>query len=622
MKLNFINLEKKLWQGLQELSDFYPFEQASDGIPGETERGEKISVLSSGECVKIIYPSDTAFFRALKLFFLHREKETDFRVEETVCIPECGVMLDLSRNGVMTVEAVKAYIRYMAVMGLNCLHLYMEDVYPLPGHDYFGYMRGRYSAEELREIDRYALLFGIEVIPDIQTLGHMEQYIKWDEGMQYRDTERILIAGEDRTYALIEDMLRSLSGIFTSRRVHLGMDEAGALGTGFYYSKHGHVDRLQIMLSHLERVLKIAEKYQLEPIVYGDMFFALSNGDQFENASKVTALPETVAEKINQKMSIVCWNYSVTDQKVYEEKLKSYQAITKNVIFWGGLWTWFGFLPDNRFVLDTSVPALMACKKTGITSAIGSIWGDNGTECNHFLSMLGMQLYAEHMYHAEVPEELLRQHFNVFTGGDYDAFVRMSDFHNRFTPEKYFSSYDKRYYGKRYFWCDIIEGMMDWDLQNEPMTQHYQALRDDMLRYRQTNPSWGEWYAYAAEICDLLALKCYIGENLKKAYDEKNHTFLKECVQSLLPELKEKYRHMRNTHKEQWLKTYKPFGWEVLDVRYGGMVNRIDYAGERLMRYLNGEIEKIEELEEVRLPHRCEWSQKNFSSIVTACYCI
>ena len=52
-----------------------------------------------------------------------------------------------------------------------------------------------------------------------------------------------------------------------------------------------------------------------------------------------------------------------------------------------------------------------------------------------------------------------------------------------------------------------------------------------------------------------------------------------------------------------WHKTNKPFGFEVLDVRYGGLISRIDTAILRIEEYLNGEITKIEELEEKRLPY-------------------
>ena len=49
-----------------------------------------------------------------------------------------GVMLDMSRNGVMKVEEVKNYASIISKMGYNTLQLYMEDVYEVDGQPYFG----------------------------------------------------------------------------------------------------------------------------------------------------------------------------------------------------------------------------------------------------------------------------------------------------------------------------------------------------------------------------------------------------------------------------------------------------------------------------------------------------
>ena len=64
-------------------------------------------------------------------------------MEEKTCF---GVMLDMSRNAVMTVENVKKYIDNLSKMGFNTLLLYIEDTYEVKNEPYFGYMRGRYTA--------------------------------------------------------------------------------------------------------------------------------------------------------------------------------------------------------------------------------------------------------------------------------------------------------------------------------------------------------------------------------------------------------------------------------------------------------------------------------------------
>ena len=76
-----------------------------------------------------------------------------------------GVMIDVSRNSVMTVDALKRFIPLLKKMGYNTLMLYTEDTFEIEDEPYFGYMRGRYTKEELSEIDVFAASLGIEVIP-------------------------------------------------------------------------------------------------------------------------------------------------------------------------------------------------------------------------------------------------------------------------------------------------------------------------------------------------------------------------------------------------------------------------------------------------------------------------
>ena len=112
-----------------------------------------------------------------------------------------GVMLDMSRNAVMSVEALKKYFAILKKMGYNCVMLYTEDTYEVEGEPYFGYMRSRYSEKDMRELDDYADMFGIEMIPCIQTLAHLQEVVKWT-GV-YRDItdyDACLLVGEEKTY--------------------------------------------------------------------------------------------------------------------------------------------------------------------------------------------------------------------------------------------------------------------------------------------------------------------------------------------------------------------------------------------------------------------------------------
>jgi hexosaminidase len=72
-------------------------------------------------------------------------------------------------------------------------------------------------------------------------------------------------------------------------------------------------------------------------------------------------------------------------------------------------------------------------------------------------------------------------------------------------------------------------------------------------------------------------------------------------VNEQLPDLYKKVGELKSAHRKQWFAINKPFGWEVIDMRYGGLLSRIDTAIMRVQEYLDGQVDRIEELEETRL---------------------
>lgn len=170
-----------------------------------------------------------------------------------------GTMLDCSRNAVMTAESVGRWIDLTAKLGCNTLHLYMEDTYEVDGQPYFGHLRGRYSKAELKQIDAYAAAHGMQVILRIQTLAHVNALFHWPVYREIRDAADILLTGDERTYALVDGMFRTLRECLRTNIVNIGMDEADLLGLGKYLTLHGYRDRFSILMEHLRRVSEMAK---------------------------------------------------------------------------------------------------------------------------------------------------------------------------------------------------------------------------------------------------------------------------------------------------------------------------------------------------------------------------
>jgi hypothetical protein len=121
------------------------------------------------------------------------------------------------------------------------------------------------------------------------------------------------------------------------------------------------------------------------------------------------------------------------------------------------------------------------------------------------------------------------------------------------------------------------------------------------LEHIKDNNEWEFVFKMPAKLCSVLSIKSTLGVEIKKLYDMKDMEALKVIVQEKLPELYNRVNDLRLAHREQWFYTYKPFGWEIIDIRYGGLLARVNTAIHRITQYVNGDIKKLEELEEERM---------------------
>jgi hypothetical protein len=166
--------------------------------------------------------------------------------------------------------------------------------------------------------------------------------------------------------------------------------------------------------------------------------------------------------------------------------------------------------------------------------------------------------------------------------------------------DRTFKRYSERFLGKPLFWQDIMEGLYDTHLFEQPMSSHYAACAEKMKKYK--GDRWEYLYDFAYKVFDYLTVKTLIAENLVPYYKKKNEEALEEIAGHWLPMLKEKTVAVHEAHKAMWMQSYKVTGWANMDIRYAGVAARCDTAKMLIDRYTDHEDDIIEELEEERLP--------------------
>ncbi|MFA7160851.1 MAG: family 20 glycosylhydrolase [Kiritimatiellia bacterium] len=579
----------ELHSALATLSAAYPIRHGSSGglqvVFKKTGKPGSCLVEVAGSSATISYGTEAMALRALGALMAGepRGRKTMF---ENSSFTTFGIMLDCSRNAVMTVEHFKKWLRQLALLGYNMAMLYTEDTYELPGEYYFGHLRGRYTASELREIDRYAAALGIEMIPCIQTLGHLAQILQWPAYGQVKDTSSVMLVGEPKTYALIEKMVRHWSGVFKSRRIHIGMDETHDLGRGRYLDRYGFRRGFDIFNAHLDKVVQICKKHGLKPMIWSDMYFRLGspNHSYYDPKCKI---PKDVIAKIPRAAELVYWDYYHDDEGFYRDWIRRHRAMGYEPLMASGVWTWGKLWHDRKRTEDTALPCIAACRKESLKEIFFTMWGDDGGYCDFDSALAGLALCAEKAYADDFSEKLLAARFEAICGADYAA-------QNQAAGLEYAAGAHQM--ASFILWDDPLLAitLSGRRAKLKSLEKHYLGLAAKLKHCgRQTG---GGDLSHARLIAETLAAKIGLARRLFEAYSGGSRARLK-AVRLEIPGLVRLLEQCADSLRANWMARNKPFGLEVVQIRMGGVIARCRELDCRLGEYLSGRAEHIPELE-------------------------
>nr|WP_294468140.1 beta-N-acetylhexosaminidase [uncultured Sellimonas sp.] len=575
-------------------------EEELEIYPEYTEKSG-LKVLKYGTNVKIQYHQEVQYYRALGMVFGHVSE--DFSSAETACTSRLGAMFDCSRNGVLRVETVKRYIEYLALLGMNDLLLYTEDTYEIPKYPHFGAMRGRYSKEDIREIERYAAKFGIELVPCIQTLAHLRTFLRWPVTEPMRDNSDILLVGEEKVYDFLEAMIRSVRASFSGKRIHIGMDEAFQLGLGNYLRKNGYQDRTGIMKKHLDRVCEICRKYDFDPMIWSDMYFMLAAEDgRYYNVPEDYEWKEE--DRPDPEINLVYWDYYNASPDVYRKMVHLHKKLSGHMYFAGGGWTWNGIAPNYARALETTRVGTKVMKEEGADKWFCTLWQDDGAETPMETCLLPLTYFAECAYEKEVTMERLHDRMKELFGIESEDLMLLDQFDN-FQPEDPHNLKSANP-SKLALYQDPLLGIFDGQFAGKGLREHYWELADklEVCLKKEMPKRTGNLLAYYQKLAAFLAEKAEMGLEIKSDYDNEDQERLRQWADKRIPECLEMLEELRERREALWMEEYRPQGYEVLDIRLGGVRNRLESARNRISRWLAHPEEPFEELEERRV---CFW---------------
>ena len=524
MKIKFSNA-KNVFEGIELLQDELGFEISENAkitvTVNEIEE-DKLSVILKDNNIVIAYKEKVRFYRGLAYAMRWiKDGINEKELTETPLFKTNGAMFDSSRNAVINLKTVKMLLRKHALMGLNTFRLYPEDTYEIKEYHYFGHLRGRYSKEEIRELDAYAIKFGIELVPCIQTLGHLATHLIWPDARRYKDGVSTLLVGSEETYKLIDAMFRTISEYYTTKRIHIGMDETFDLGTGNYLETYGYKPRDDIFLEHMEKVRNIALSYGLKPMMWSDMIFrhAGKNIENYVDYHQDVVFTPEIINKIPQGVTPVFWDYCNTDKEWFSLNIKKHHKIFKeDMIFAGGVWIWTGHCPLYSVSFKSSIAALSACKENNVRNVMATAWL-NGPEGSHIMALAGIVWFASFDYAGGFDIDHIRETFRICFNASYDDMMSFE------LPEKGIEEVEPS--TRAMLYNDPFLGIADKHLNSvgnffRDMTKKLEAIETADIFKPACN--------IIRKLSSVLENKGDFGIRLKTAYDNKDTEALKKLL--------------------------------------------------------------------------------------------
>ncbi|MBQ7191234.1 MAG: family 20 glycosylhydrolase [Kiritimatiellae bacterium] len=161
-------------------------------------------------------------------------------IEDAPDFPVRGVMLDISRDKVPTMQTLFRLVDLFSALRYNQLQLYMEHTFAYRGHETVWRNASPMTPDEIRTLDAYCHDRCIELVPNQNSFGHLERWLAHEEykGLAElpqggaplpwggtRDYPSALCPTDPRTLPFLANLYDQLLPCFSSRLFNVGCDE-------------------------------------------------------------------------------------------------------------------------------------------------------------------------------------------------------------------------------------------------------------------------------------------------------------------------------------------------------------------------------------------------------------
>lgn len=329
-------------------------------------------------------------------------------VDDAPALPVRGVMHDVSRGKVPTLETLYGLVDDLAGWKVNHLQLYTEHAFRFRKHPLIGRDAGPLTPEQMIALDEYCRARHVMLVPNLATFGHMHPILTLKPYRHLAEDEArawCLNPLDEGSYALLDDLLGELLPNFSAPLFNANCDETYGLGEQKSKPRADEIGVGRLYLEHIQRLHRlVTEKYGRRMMMWGDI---------------IVKYPDLIAE-LPEDMICLDWWYEATRDW---DLSKRFADAGREFYVCPGTSSWNGLFPRVANACGNIRNFAAAGHQYGATGMLNTDWGDGGHYNLLGYSYHGFAYGAQAAWNPEFDDDAFDAGFGALTFGEQGGAV-------------------------------------------------------------------------------------------------------------------------------------------------------------------------------------------------------
>lgn len=345
--------------------------------PNLPEQGYSLTVSNRG--IDITYADDAGlFYSIITMAQISKQTERELpglAITDWPDLPVRGAMLDISRDKIPTMETLYEIVDFLAGLKYNHLQLYVEGFsfdYPTFRH-VWDESETPITGEEIKALDRYAKERFIDLVPNQNSLGHMNAWLETEEFADLAecpdgfkllgllDYKSTLDVSDPRSMELVKQMTDDILPNFSSEYFNANLDEPFELGQCKNRELAEEKGAGQLYIKFVKELNDfVTEKHERQMMMWGDI---------------VTKHPEIIPQ-IPDDVILLEWGYE--DVHPFMEQTGKYREAGLDFMVCPGTSSWTTITGRTDNMKQNISNAVQSAIQNDARGMLLTDWGDMG----------------------------------------------------------------------------------------------------------------------------------------------------------------------------------------------------------------------------------------------------